>query len=463
MPLDPSIAMGFRGVQIENPLEQYGRAVAIQGAQQQNALARMQMAQAERAIEEQNALRGLYQDAASPEGRVDYNQLSATAAKRGLGYLVPEIEKRHTERETQRMTREKTRLGLISTKTEQARDFLAQIDPNAPDAVDRILALHEATHADPDMDSFLRSAGATVERGRVEIARVAQGGPQAIAQYLERATTGAATLAERLRQQDLNKPVLMTRPGGGQVLVSPKGEEIYAATPAAGVAPAPRQRARQPAAAAPAAAAAAPGAPFEPGVPAAQAKAEATGRGKLLSKQYETLSEAAKIAAKTLPAIETNMAILDAGFKTGFGTEAIKAGASVLSALGVPDAEKYAARGETFLGNVNQIVLQRQLEQKGPQTEADARRITATGAQLGNTPAANRFILSVAKAQLQRDLDQRKFYNEWWRKNKTYEGAEEAWYDGEGGKSLFERSELSQYRSKTPTPAGATGKWEVVR
>jgi hypothetical protein len=60
-----------------------------------------------------------------------------------------------------------------------------------------------------------------------------------------------------------------------------------------------------------------------------------------------------------------------------------------------------------FSAKANETVLQRQLEQKGPQTEADAQRITQTGAQLTNTVDANRFILDVAKAQLKRDIEQR--------------------------------------------------------
>ena len=94
---------------------------------------------------------------------------------------------------------------------------------------------------------------------------------------------------------------------------------------------------------------------------------------------------------------------------------------------------------------MNAAVLQRQLEQKGPQTESDAQRITATGAQFGNTPAANKFVLTVAKEQLKRDLEQRNFYDSWWKQNKTYDGAEDAWYSGEGGKSLFDRPALKQY------------------
>ena len=193
-----------------------------------------------------------------------------------------------------------------------------------------------------------------------------------------------------------------------------------------------------------------------------QEKAEQTERGKFLVEDYKGVSNAAKVAARTLPAIETNIDLLDKGFKTGFSTEVQKGAANILGALGVKDAANFATNAQVFSAKANETVLQRQLEQKGPQTEADAQRITQTGAQLTNTADANRFILDVAKAQLKRDIEQRNFYDSWWKKNKTYDGAEDAWYSGNGGKSLFERPELRQYNIRTDAPVAAAGK-EVAR
>lgn len=184
-----------------------------------------------------------------------------------------------------------------------------------------------------------------------------------------------------------------------------------------------------------------------------QEKEEKGARGKLLVKQYEDVSNQAKVAVRTLPALESNLAILDKGFDTGFGTEVKAAGAKVLSALGVPDATQFATDAQTFLGSASAAVLQRQLEQKGPQTESDAQRITATGAQLGNTKDANKFLINVAKAQLKRDVDQRNFYDKWWKANNTYDGAEDAWFSGEGGKSLFDRPELKAYAPRAVSAA----------
>lgn len=181
--------------------------------------------------------------------------------------------------------------------------------------------------------------------------------------------------------------------------------------------------------------------------------AEQKGKGELNVKQYGEIATAARLAARTLPALETQSKILDQGFTTGFGTEVKKAGASVLAALGVKDAEKFATNAQTFLAATQQAVLQKQLEQKGTQTAADAERITQTGAQFGNTVQGNRFIIDVAREQLRRDMEQREFYDKWWSKNKTYEGAEDAWYAGEGGKSLFDRPALKKYLAPSAAEA----------
>lgn len=189
---------------------------------------------------------------------------------------------------------------------------------------------------------------------------------------------------------------------------------------------------------------------------APQESAEQKGRGETNVKLYQEISDSARLAARTLPAIETQRMALERGFTTQWGGQAIAAAASLLGALGIPEAKQYATDAQTFAAALNQTVLQRQLEQKGVQTQADADRIQATGAQLGNTVDANKFILDVAKAQAQRDLEQRKFFDDWWRKNKSYEGAEDAWYEGPGGKSLFDRPELRKYAGRGAATAAPT-------
>lgn len=174
-------------------------------------------------------------------------------------------------------------------------------------------------------------------------------------------------------------------------------------------------------------------------------KAEDVEFGQYVVNQYKDISTRADVATRSLPALDINLKTLEKGFDTGFGTETIAAGAKVLAALGVQNAKDFATDSQTFLANANSAVLQKQLEQKGVQTAADADRITSTGAQLGNTKEANKFIISVAKAQLQRDIAQRKFYSDWRDQNKTFRGAEDAWYAGPGGASLFDSPILKKY------------------
>ena len=68
MPLDPSIALGVRPIELPNQLAQYGQLAAIQNAQNQNALAQYQLSSAQRADEQQN---NLYAAAKRPDFKLD--------------------------------------------------------------------------------------------------------------------------------------------------------------------------------------------------------------------------------------------------------------------------------------------------------------------------------------------------------------------------------------------------------
>ena len=59
MALNPNISLAVRGIELQDPLAQYGKFAAIQGAQQQNQLAQMQMQKGQREQEDLNRLRML--------------------------------------------------------------------------------------------------------------------------------------------------------------------------------------------------------------------------------------------------------------------------------------------------------------------------------------------------------------------------------------------------------------------
>jgi hypothetical protein len=445
--LDTNIALGVRPIQIENPMAQYSQIAQIQNARNQNALAKFQLSAAQREEEVTNALNNAYKDAYDVgTGKIDINKLRQNLSTGGFGSKLPGIEKGLAEMQEKQLQAdklqneikaqptklEKEKTELLDAKLKQFRGFLDTIDPMSPNAPAQYIAWHEANHADPIVGPALAARGITADQSRARIQAAIDQGPQALADLINGSKLGTEAFMQ------MNKPTtqIVDRSGQRDVIQipglggAPKTVGTYTDVPLPAAVVAQKKEIAKAGA---------------PNISNVQEKAEAADYGKLLVKDFEGVKAQATVAARSLPAIESNLATLDKGFDTGFGTETIAAGAKVLAALGVQKAEAYATDAQTFLASANAAVLQRQLEQKGPQTESDAQRITATGAQLGNTKEANKFVLNVAKAQLQRDIKQREFYAAWREKNKTLEGAEDAWYSGPGSKSLFDNPALKRY------------------
>jgi hypothetical protein len=70
MALDPNIALGVRGIELQNPLNALAQFSQIQNAQNQNAMAQLQMREAEAAAQEKNMLRRLDPTAADYESQL---------------------------------------------------------------------------------------------------------------------------------------------------------------------------------------------------------------------------------------------------------------------------------------------------------------------------------------------------------------------------------------------------------
>jgi hypothetical protein len=405
--IDPSIALGVRPIQIENPLNQMAAFSQIQSGQQGQQLNALKIREAEQDIENRNMLRGL--DPNDP----DYiSKITRVDPKLGLEFAQKQALAKKTGLETTKLQNE-----ISAQDMNESREGFKSLVFNPSN--NNILAYLE--------DSVLKKK-ITPEAAQQQWASVANMplderkqhftmlGTKAEEFFKQQALNAAPTTAMKefqFSQQDPNFLSYQT----GLKRAGASTSQVYL--------------------------------PPQP-------KAEQEARGKFLVDDYKTISTTARNAAKTLPAIDTNLSLLDKGFKTGFTAETQAGAASILGALGIPDAKDFATNAQLFRAKTNDIVLQKQLEQKGVQTAADADRITSTGAQLGNTPEANRFLLDVAKAQLKRDIDQRNFYDKWWEKNKTYDGAENAWYASEGDKSLFERPELKKYNVGAAKPSAKT-------
>jgi hypothetical protein len=448
--VDPTIALGFRQPEQPNLLGQYAAVQQIQSGQQANQLNQMKMQEYERARTEEEGLRNFLAqaDLAKPETRAGL----ARYGKTGLAY-----GKALTEQDTAALTQRETAFKVQKAKG----DFIAQAkrdtSNNPSDAnltafkedllanplftepektllaanVDRILAMPVAQR-----QSFMASQGASASELKPVLTPQNLGGTARIlstpafggaaTQVVGSEGTVTAAPPTPLNVSRLIKERDALLPGDPNIAIynaAIRKETEFAPRAITNVNMPPQE------------------------------KAEQGERGKMLVGEYSDISKAAKLAAKILPSIDANLSILDKGFSTGFGTETVAAGAKVLAALGVADADKFATNAQVFQAKATEAVLQKQLEQKGPQTESDAQRIDQIGAQLGKTTAGNKFVLTTAKEQLKRDMEQRNFYDKWWKTNKTYDGAEDAWYSGEGGKSLFDRPALKAYAKSAEAAA----------
>lgn len=181
--------------------------------------------------------------------------------------------------------------------------------------------------------------------------------------------------------------------------------------------------------------------------------AEREAIGKLRVEEYKQLGDDAKTARRTMPNLDTAEKILNSGFDTNWSTETQAAAAKVLAALGVPEAEKFATNAQVFLSQSRQATNDRMLAQKGVQTENDFKRLDEIGFRLGNTPEANRFLIAVNRALNKQTIEKHAFFTQWETKNDTLKGAEQAWQDGAGGRSIFDRPELKQYATPAKAPA----------
>lgn len=212
MAINPNIALAVRGIELQDPLVQYGRVSAIQQAQQQNQLAQMQMQQSQRDLAATNALNQAYKDAYSPDtGEVDINRLRSSLATGGFGSKLPGIEESIFKARGAKTTALKGEAELLDNKLKQSRQFLETIDPNDPASADAYMAWHRANHADPVIGKALEARGITVDQSMARIQELMQT-PGGLARLINESKLGTEKFME------MNKPQLSTVDTGSQMI-----------------------------------------------------------------------------------------------------------------------------------------------------------------------------------------------------------------------------------------------------
>ncbi len=138
MAVNPNIALSVRGLELPDPLAQYGKVAAIQQAQQQNALAQMQMQQATRKAElelaQRNALNRAYQQAI-PAGasEPDYNMLMKNLANYGFAEQIPDIQQKYFAAQKAKTETTGAQLGVEKQRSELLNNVKRQMSLNPSD------------------------------------------------------------------------------------------------------------------------------------------------------------------------------------------------------------------------------------------------------------------------------------------------------------------------------------------
>jgi hypothetical protein len=135
MPIDPSIALGYRGVEAPNPLAAYAQASQIQNAQNQNALAQYQLSAAQRKDAAEETVNRLYaQHFNTDTGKLDVNAFNAALVGAGQGAQIPVIQAKQQQIEAQNATINKTKSESAAARHKLAADMERDISQRPSDA-----------------------------------------------------------------------------------------------------------------------------------------------------------------------------------------------------------------------------------------------------------------------------------------------------------------------------------------
>ena len=131
-----------------------------------------------------------------------------------------------------------------------------------------------------------------------------------------------------------------------------------------------------------------------------------------LKSSFEPAVQAGNSARDVMASVKTARFALEGLGDTGFGTGAKQSAARVLGALGVPNAEQYAANGAIFAQAAGSRLFTVLGDQKGPQTEGDASRAQKLFASIDVPKQANKFILDLAEAKAAWDQKRASYYQD---------------------------------------------------
>lgn len=196
MALDPNIALAFKPIQLNDPLETQARrqqvqsnALAMRNAESQNALA-------QRTALEDQAVNKLYAQSYDPKtGQVDMRRVMEGAAQLGLGGKILGMQTADLEAQGKRQNITKDFNANVSSAMDNARFRLEGV--RTPE---QFMQWHEQNHSDPTLQEYFDRIGVTPEQSRAQIAAAAND-PAAFADLLQKAQLGLKGAQDAMNAQ----------------------------------------------------------------------------------------------------------------------------------------------------------------------------------------------------------------------------------------------------------------------
>lgn len=211
MPIDPSIALQARGVQLDNPMDVAGKAMSLRTLAGQQQIQQMQIQQATQQQEQERTLADLYKGNINPDGTVNRQGLLGAAAQQGLGARIPGMQKQFAEAD-----KATADVGHVGAQTDELKWKTAKgkIDASGA-ALNSLLQNPNTTHDDVirTMVGLVQQGVVTPEQGQQAI-RELPGDPVRLRQYLMQKGLEVMDASKRM---DMLTPKFQTMDNGGAI------------------------------------------------------------------------------------------------------------------------------------------------------------------------------------------------------------------------------------------------------
>lgn len=212
MPIDASIPLQARQVQLQDPTEVMGKVMSLRTLTGQQQLQQYQLAQAQRQDQQQQTLADLYKGNINPDGTVNRQAVLSGAANAGIGQVIPGLQKQFADAD-------KATADVGKTKAQANQidlDMAVKRAQASAGALQSLVANPNVTHQDVinTMVSLVHQGLVTPEQGQQAIADL-PGQQEQLRPYLMQKGMQVMDAAERMK---LLLPKTSTIDNGAQIL-----------------------------------------------------------------------------------------------------------------------------------------------------------------------------------------------------------------------------------------------------